>query len=149
MRVYLVHHAEAVAPSADPQRPLSPRGARQAAWLAGTAKDAGVKPVAIWHSGKLRARQTAEAFLRTCNAFASFQMVRGLRPEDPPLWLRDALEAEEHDVLVVGHMPHLPELAELLATTRSFPPHGMIALERIGPRQYAEQWRAEPPLDEL
>jgi phosphohistidine phosphatase len=147
MNVYLVHHAEAVGPAVDTQRPLSARGQRQAEWLAQFARDAGVKPATIWHSGKLRARQTGEAFWRACNPLADMKLVRGLRPEDPPEWIRDALEAEEQDVLLVGHMPHLPELAELLAGSKTFPPHGMIAVERAEPRRYVERWRSEPPLE--
>jgi phosphohistidine phosphatase len=145
--VYLVHHAEALGPNLDPQRPLSTRGVKQAEWLAGFAREKGARPAIIWHSGKLRARQTADAFWRACNPLAEVRLVRGLRPEDPPEWMRDALEAEELDVLLVGHMPQLPELAELLAGSRGFPAHGMVALERTGPRVYAERWRAEPPLE--
>ena len=80
-----VHHADAVGPDVDPQRPLSPTlGRTQAAALAERVKAAGFKPASIWHSGKLRARQTAESFLQACNPFAEFRMVRGLRPDDPP-----------------------------------------------------------------
>jgi len=92
VKVHLVHHANAVDSSVDPQRPLSSLGLTQAEWLARMASEAGVRPGTIWHSGKLRARQTAEAFLRACNPFAQFAMVRGLRPEDPPQWVRDVLE---------------------------------------------------------
>ena len=48
------------------------------------ARDRGVKPDAIWHSGKLRARQTAEPLWRACNPLAEFAAARGLQPEDPP-----------------------------------------------------------------
>ena len=89
MRVYLVHHADAVGPDVDPQRPLSALGRTQAAALADRVRGAGFAPASIWHSGKLRARQTAEYFLQTCNPFAEFRMVRGLRPDDPPDWMRD------------------------------------------------------------
>jgi phosphohistidine phosphatase len=144
MNVFLVHHADAVGAHVDPQRGLSPLGRRQAEHLATLAKEAGVVPAAIWHSGKLRSRQTAEAFLRTCNPFASFSMVRGLAPEDPVDWTIDALEAESADTLLVGHMPHISVLAARLARgSDAFPVHGMVWLERTGPRTYVEQWRGE------
>ena len=145
MRVFLVHHAEAVGPGVDAQRPLSAAGRRQAEWLAAHAKDRGVKPSQIWHSGKLRSRQTAEAFLLACNPFASFKLVRGLRPEDPAMWVQDSLEGEEGDVLLVGHMPSLPALARALAGIDQFPLNSMIAVERTGARHYEELWRAQPP----
>jgi phosphohistidine phosphatase len=133
MRVCLVHHAEAVAPSVDPQRPLSTAGQRQATELAARVHALGFAPAAIWHSGKLRSRQTAEAFLRVY-PFAAFQMVRGLRPDDPPVWLRDELNAETRDVLLVGHMPHLPGLMRELVpgslASGEFPLHGAIVFDR-------------------
>ena len=135
MQCYLVHHADAVGPEVDAQRPLSIRGLAHAERLAEAAREASIKPSAIWHSGKLRARQTAEAFLRVCNPFASFKAVRGLRPEDPPGWIREVLAAEDEGempgVLLVGHMPHLPALLHALTEgAAEFPLHGLVWLER-------------------
>jgi len=145
MHVYLVHHATALGPEVDPERPLSSIGLAEADALAATARARGVKPAIIWHSGKRRARQTAEAFLRACSPFAPFKMVRGLRPEDPPAWIRDALEGELRDVLIAGHMPHLADLVRMLAESPTFPLHGMVALERTGERRYEERWRENGP----
>ncbi len=99
----------------DPQRPLSERGHAQADQLAARAKAEGASPAAIWHSGKLRARQTAEAFYRVCNPFAEFRMVRGLRPDDSPEMMLADLSAETRDVMLVGHMPNIPAIAARLA----------------------------------
>jgi phosphohistidine phosphatase len=146
MNVYLVHHADAVNPAVDAERPLSARGREQAAWVAAEAKRAGIRPTVIWHSGKLRARQTGEALLLACNPFARFQMVRGLLPDDRSDIIADAVEAEDQDVMVVGHMPHLPALAvRLAADAEPFPLHGLIWFTRIGKRQYQEVRRLQPP----
>jgi phosphohistidine phosphatase len=145
MTVHLVHHADALSPAIDPQRPLSSRGLRQVEWLAGAAAGAGVQPAAIWHSGKMRARQTAEAFLRRCAPFAEFRMVRGLRPDDPPDWIRDQLIGEERDVMLVGHMPNIAQLASALGAADVMPLNGIVSLERVGPTRYRESWRAGPP----
>ncbi len=148
MNVFLVHHAEALGPHIDPQRPLSTVGRSQAEWLSIEAHRAGVAPALIWHSGKLRARQTAEAFLRVCNPVATFKMVRGLAPDDPLDWMCDAIAAEDQDVMVVGHMPHLPALASRLSgVTEMFPLHGIVWLERVGDRRYEERWRLAPALE--
>jgi phosphohistidine phosphatase len=145
MRVCLVHHADAVGPSVEPQRPLSDEGQRQAAWLAEHVRGLGFAPAAIWHSGKLRSRQTAEAFLRV-SPFADFRMVRGLRPDDPPVWIRDELAVETRDILLVGHMPNLPGLAQALAeASRDFPLHGVIGFERDDHGRWREFMRAQPP----
>ncbi len=140
--LYLVHHAHAVAPGLDAQRPLSTVGQAHSDWLADLAAAAGVKPAAIWHSGKLRARQTAEAFLRRCNPFALFVMVRGLRPEDSPEGLRRVIVAETGNLMIVSHMPLLPALAHMLCPEiGDFPLHGLIALERNDDGGYVERLR--------
>lgn len=148
MRVYLVHHAETVSPAVDPMRPLSTAGLAHAARLAEALKARGVAPAVVWHSGKLRARQTAEACWRACNPLAGYTAVRGLQPSDDPDTMAVALEAEDRDVLLVGHRPHLPALLHRLLTGRrdrgaaEFPLHGAVALERVGGR-WQELWRED------
>ena len=143
--VFLVHHADAVDAAVDAQRPLSQAGRDHAERLAQRAAQHGVKPAVIWHSGKLRARQTAEPFWRLCNPLADLTAVRGLLPDDPAEWVRDNLAAEERDVMIVGHMPYLPRLFALLtsrtgAPASTFPQHGLIALERMNDG-WVERWR--------
>jgi phosphohistidine phosphatase len=142
MRLYLVHHAEAVGPQVDAQRPLSALGRSQADRLAAGAKAAGAVPAAICHSGKLRARQTAEAFYRQCNPFAEFKMIRGLLPDDPPQHVRDFVAGAPRDLLLVGHMPNIREvLRAFVPSAADFPPHGMVALERDEAGGWTEAWR--------
>lgn len=112
--IYLVHHADAVGPQVDPARPLSSGGRATAQRIALDAVKKGARPECVWHSGKLRARQTAEIFWRACNPLATLTAERALQPEDPPSWLRDRLLGETRDVMVVGHMPHLDDLLRLM-----------------------------------
>ena len=143
MTVVLVHHAQAVPPDVDPQRPLSDAGVEHARRLAERARQSGIAPAAIWHSGKLRARQTAEAFLLACNPSAEFRMVKGLGPDDEPRWMTDVVAAETRDLLLVSHMPLIPALARALAPAiASFPAHGLVALARSG-EIYEERLRLE------
>src|SRR2546425_9115420 len=108
--VYLVHHGDAHLPEIDPRRPLSARGLEAVRALADQTARRGARPACIWHSGKLRARQTAEAFWRACNPFATFSAERGLQPTDPPEWMRDRLSGEQLEIMLVGHLPNLPRL---------------------------------------
>src|SRR5919198_5252975 len=109
MRLYLVHHGEAVGPEVDARRPLSDAGRAAVERLAERAASRGVKPAVVWHSGKLRAKHTAEAFWRACNALAEFSASRDLQPDDPPEWMRDRVRGgESRDILIAGHFPHLP-----------------------------------------
>src|SRR3972149_6769213 len=131
--IFLVHHADAVGPDVEPQRPLSLGGRMHADFLAQHALERGTRPVAIWHSGKLRARQTAEAFWRTCNPLAEFKAIRGLQPTDPPEGTKDLLAGETRDGMLVGPMPGLPRIFRLLVAGNEdaeleFPQHGFVAL---------------------
>ena len=140
MFLFLVHHSEALPPQVDHLRPLSSVGLAQAQRLAAALAAHGARPAAVWHSGKLRARQTAEACWRVLNPLASFAAVRGLRPDDDPAVLMDALAAEMQDVLAAGHMPHLPRLLHRLTGNSDFPLHGAVALEKTE-GGWEERWR--------
>lgn len=142
MNLFLVHHGDAVGPEIDPRRPLSPTGLHAVERLAADAAARGARPAVVWHSGKLRARQTAQAFWRACNALAEFSASRDLQPDDPPAWMADRLRGETRDVLIAGHFPHLPRLLALLVRdttgSSSFPLHGAVALTT---EDEGETWR--------
>ncbi len=149
MHLYLVHHGDAVGPEIDPRRPLSSHGREAVERLAADVASRAVKPSVVWHSGKLRAKQTAEAFWRACNALAEFSAAHDLQPDDPPAWLRDRLLGESRDILIAGHFHHLPRLLTLLLTGREdapvpFPIHGVVALQTDNEGEtWTEQWRLE------
>ena len=147
MQCYLVHHGAAVPPGVDPQRPLSADGRARVEHVAATAAQRRIRPVVIWHSGKLRARQTAEVFCRACNPLADVAAARGLQPSDPPDRMADALGAETRDIMLVGHLPNIERLLRLLIDdsderTAVFPTHGIVALEAIN-SQWMERWRID------
>lgn len=148
MALYLVHHGDAVGPGVDSMRPLSDRGRADVARLAAAAVRQGAKPDIVWHSTKLRSRQTAELFWQACNPLAAFAATRGLLPDDPPVWMRDRLAGETRSILLVGHMPQLPGLLNALRgeehrPVSGFPLNGCVALEAEGDR-WKEIWRLEP-----
>ena len=148
MNLYLVHHGVAVAPDVDARRPLSPNGKADVERLAAQAAARGAKPVVVWHSGKLRAKQTAEAFWRACNALAECSATRDLQPDDPAQWIRDRLRGETRDILIAGHFTHLPRLLALLVlggeAGSEFPMNGVVALTTDdGGETWKESWRLE------
>jgi phosphohistidine phosphatase len=148
--LYLVHHGDAVGPDVDPMRPLSDRGRAQVEALAGEAGSRGAKPDIIWHSGKLRARQTAEFYWRYCNPLASISAVRGLQPTDPTGWILDAIVGETRSIMLAGHFPHLPRLLGRLvsgdpeAPPSSFPLNGIVVVDALDVK-WIEKWRLSPP----
>jgi phosphohistidine phosphatase len=117
--------------------------------LATLAARQGAKPAVVWHSGKLRTKQTAETYWRVCNPLAEFSATRDLQPDDPPSWLQDRLRGETRDILLAGHFPHLPRLLTLLLDGRrdvalQFPLHGAVALQTTDDGQtWTERWRLE------
>ena len=143
MRLFLVHHGDAVGPDVDHRRPLSERGRAEVDRTAAQAAARGVKPAIVWHSGKLRAKQTAEAFWRACNALANLSATRDLQPDDPPEWIRDRFRGETNDILIAGHFPHLPRLLSLLTgRVGDFPLHGIVALVTDDEGEtWKEEWR--------
>jgi phosphohistidine phosphatase len=146
MLLYLVHHGHAVGPDVDPQRPLSTRGRMMVDLLARQAAARGAKPDGVWHSGKLRARQTAQAYWAACNPLAEFVAKRGLQPTDPPEWIRDLLVDDPRSLMLVGHMPNIARVQRLLVgedpemSLVSFPLNGAVALRKEGDR-WVEDWR--------
>lgn len=135
MKLYLVQHADAVDASVDPQRPLSAKGRTTAQALAQACARYRIEASVVLHSGKTRARQTAEAIAEACNLEVCPS--DGLDPLDPVQpFARQC--AEMHSSVVVGHLPFLERLAALLLAGREDPPvlafqrGGMACLERRG-----------------
>ena len=127
MRLYLVQHGDAVAKDIDPGRPLSGLGERDIRKLAHRFEESGVKVGRILHSGKLRARQTAEILKPLLVAGGTVEARDGLAPNDSPETLLESLGDE--DVLVAGHMPFVSRGVSLAL---GLPPQHTVALFQPG-----------------
>ena len=91
--LFLAHHGDAVGPDVNPMRPLSDRGRVEVDMLAQMAAARGAKPDVISHSGKLRAKQTAEA--NGSSAIRLHRFPQSVAPApDPTNWILDAITAE-------------------------------------------------------
>jgi phosphohistidine phosphatase len=148
--IFLVHHAEATSPERDPSRPLTAHGREQAERVARAACDRGAKPAAIWHSGKTRARETADAWRRIVNPGAEFLAVPGITPDDDLDAIVAMIDGDERDIAVASHMPFLPMLLHRLTTGRRdrmsvwFPLNGCVALERGENNLWRAVWEVAP-----
>jgi phosphohistidine phosphatase len=105
MRLYLVQHAETKEKEEDPCRPLSKKGLDDIEMMANFLKGK-VRVARILHSGKLRAKQTAEKLNESIDA-TKIEEVDGLSPVDDPRILEKKLMDEAKDVMIIGHCPHL------------------------------------------
>jgi phosphohistidine phosphatase len=112
--LYLMQHGEAAPESEDPARPLTARGRVDVERVAHFAArlDAGI--ALIRHSGKLRARQTAEIVAGALQPSPRIEEAGGLGPKDHPATAARALEDLDETSLLVGHLPHLARLVSLL-----------------------------------
>jgi phosphohistidine phosphatase len=131
----LVQHGEAASKDIDPERPLTANGRQETERVARHLAGRGVGPNVIWHSGKLRARQTAELLAAALEPEDVLE-IGGLAPLDDPVMVEGAIASDGREVMLVGHLPHLSQLTSLLLTGAPLPElvrfrmGGAVALER-------------------
>jgi phosphohistidine phosphatase len=136
MRLYLVQHGEAQPESVDPQRHLTERGRRDVEKVASFLRPLQLRVGTIWHSGKPRARQTADVLANSLASGAGTVERPGLAPNDPVEPVRDAVTKSQDDLVIVGHLPFFGRLAASLLTgggtgdAVAFRYGGVVCLER-------------------
>jgi phosphohistidine phosphatase len=153
MNIYLVQHGEAVDESIDPERPLTDKGRAETIRVAAHAgKHAGIEVLAVTHSGKLRARQTAELISLEIQSLQGVVPVKDLEPNaNPAIWV-ERLTLMDDDVILVGHLPHLSRLASTLVCGDPDKPvvdfcnSGMVCLKKEHPDRWVIQWFLTPVL---
>ena len=114
MEFYLVRHGEAVSQAINGQRPLTPSGRRDVERIGRAAAERSIQPSKIFHSGLLRAQQTAEILSESLGPVAGVRELVGLRPDDDPLIAKAELESSTMALMLVGHLPHMSRLASCL-----------------------------------
>lgn len=111
--LYLVRHGDAVPAETDPARPLSAKGEAEVEETAKELLAEGAQVSEIWHSGKLRAKQTAEIIARVLGVDKVIEK-KGLKPDDPATPIADLIRQTNKSILIAGHLPFIPKLASLL-----------------------------------
>jgi phosphohistidine phosphatase len=152
MRLYLIQHADAVTKEENPDRPLTELGRHKAEKVAGFLAPLELQIEQLWHSDKLRARQTAEIYARALTATEGPKARGGLAPNDNVAMLRDELAVISSDTMIVGHMPFVSRLTTLLLTGYESPPvvsfvnAGIVCLERTEDNRWQLAWSVTPDL---
>lgn len=113
MEIFLVQHGEAKLEEEDPQRPLTDKGKEDVSRVAETFAKMNLKIEQILHSGKTRARQTAEIFAKYLG-MAKIEEIKGIGPLDDPYLAKELIEKSDNNLMIVGHLPHLSKLVSLL-----------------------------------
>lgn len=149
MDFYLVRHGEAFPETQDPRRPLTPAGRANVERLARLAAARPIRASAIFHSGILRARQTAEILGTQLAPDIQVQQISGLMPGDDPAIAAAELETAQDSIILVGHLPHMNRLAALLTNGDSdrgvvyFSPASMVCCSRKD-SQWTLAWMLTP-----
>jgi len=152
MRLYLVQHAKAASKEVDSQRPLTDEGRRDVQKVAAFIKPLNLGVDFLWHSGKTRAAQTAEALAEVVEVRTETAPRDGLAPNDDVAAMKDELASGRHDVMIVGHLPFLSKLASLLlagdetAGTVAFQQGGVVCLEQGAEDEWQINWMVIPEL---
>ena len=152
MQLYLVQHGDAVAKEIDPSRPLSDAGRRDVAAIADLLASMKVRPEKIFHSGKVRAVETAELLAAEIAPGMAIEAMDGLGPKDPVEPVTRIAGDWTSDVMLVGHLPFMARLvASLVAanpklTVASFIPGTVVCIERDGEGHFAIAWMVRPEI---
>ena len=149
MNFYLVRHGDALTATENPQRPLSPGGRRGVEQTARLALARGIQVSVIYHSGILRAKETAEILAKHIVSVATVAELGGLLPEDDPAVVKAELDAAGESSLLVGHLPFLSRLAGLLVNgdperpAAEFLPATMVCCARDA-TEWKIRWQVAP-----
>lgn len=111
--LYLVQHGKSLSAEIDPERGLSPEGIEEVERIASVAIGYGVPVSKIEHSGKARARQTADLFAAALNPRKGVGQRDGLNPLDDVAPVARRLKAEDN-LMIVGHLPFMERLTSYL-----------------------------------
>ena len=150
MRIYLVRHGEACSPDKDPRRPLTSQGRKQIRKTAEILLAANATPDEIWHSEKLRAKETAGIIANTLNFATPLKQDARLNPNGPFEDVILEIEAQRKDIVLAGHLPFMSLAAtHLLAGAAKervtfFP--GTVACFRLEYDEWQLDWLIPPEL---
>jgi len=150
--LYLVQHGDAKREEEDLTRPLSEKGLRDITRVASYISQFDIRVYKIFHSTKLRARQTAEILSGNLNPAKGMSEVDGLSPMDDPNMWAGRLKDVPDDIILVGHLPHLSRLASLLLCGSadrnpvSFRMAGVVCLRKDDKGIWSLQWMLTPEI---
>jgi len=152
MRAYLVQHGKAKPADEDPNRGLSDEGRAEVTLIANFLHDLRITISLVYHSGKLRAEETAHILATSIRCTGGPCHYDCLNPSDDPAATADFLNVYTDDILIVGHLPHLERLTSLLLTGNpdqrpvQFRNAGVVCLQKERNGRWSVVWAIVPEL---
>lgn len=135
MPIYLVQHGLCHPEEIDPDRKLTEEGISEVTRIASVAKGYSVPVSKICHSGKERARMTAEIFGAHLSPGQGIVQASGINPMDDVKAFATTLDPASN-IMYVGHLPFMQKLASFMVsgneeiTIFKFQNGGMVCLDR-------------------
>ncbi len=150
MALYLVQHGKSLPKEVDPDRGLSEEGIKEVEIISGIARDHDVVVAGIKHSGKKRAKQTAEIFASVLKPKLGILQMNGLDPLDDVTVVAENINSEDN-VMLVGHLPFMKRLTSYLITGTidtpvfKFQNGGIVCLDKdTGLESWTIRWALMP-----
>lgn len=135
MSIYLVQHAQSLPKEIDPEKGISEEGRADTERIASVAKGYNIRISKIQHSGKKRARQTAEIFETIMKPVGGIEASLGLNPLDDVTDFAKSLDPCVNN-MIIGHLPFLERLTSWLIINKTdhslfkFQNGGVICLDK-------------------
>lgn len=150
MRLYLAQHGHALTKDIDPGRPLSPDGEKEVQSIATHMKEKRILVDKIYHSGKMRAHQSAEIFAETLIVTEEVIAIGGIDPKDQVEAFASKIEKMKPNTMLVGHLPFMAKLVSLLVTGKEDPilvayrPASVVCLVQDEEKHWHIGWMLRP-----
>jgi phosphohistidine phosphatase len=148
MFLYLARHGEATHSSPEKPSVLTPRGQADVTKMAECLWKRKIKVNAIWHSPAVRAAQTADIYSNILGVQVNEEK-KELSPDgDVEQIYNEIIEQKIPALLLVSHIPFLPDLASMLLAdpvspqALSFVTSSMVAFEYT--KTWQLLWTMEP-----
>ena len=136
MKLFLIQHAQAKSKEEDPERGITEEGYIITRKIANFAKQIPIEVRKIYHSGKKRAKETAEIFSEYLEPIDGLESAKGLIQVGSHLIWAGLLSDIDDDIMLIGHLPHLQKLCNFLLSKDEskedikFKYSGIVYLER-------------------
>lgn len=134
MTVYFIQHGICLKKDEDPAKPLSTIGKKETTLISQFLKDKGLSITKVYHSGKLRAEETAQILSNNLST-GEIYIKSNMSPNDN---VKDFCKEQlEDNSIYVGHLPHLEKTISYLITQDEnsnvikLKNSGVVSLERI------------------
>jgi len=109
MKLFLVRHGES-----DETDQITAKGREESAKNALALKQFHPEITTVYHSTKMRAKETAEIFHEVLCHHTPLVEKEGIKPIDAPEPIADELSSFTKSIMVVSHLPFLEKLTSLL-----------------------------------